>query len=282
MGFIHRIKSLFAPILPKKKILAVALGSGGAKGMAHLGVLKALEEEKITFDRFAGTSIGSVVGALKAAGYQTQEITDVVHSICLKQYVKYLRPYMSTAFVEELLNEYLRYVDFDGLKKPFWAWATDKNTLQGVLLEQGSVARACVASCAIPPYFHSVSLGGRELIDGVYTNPMPADVLKERGAQFVLGVDLNVTVDGERVKPYSRITKAVSGALDSTVKIKPKADAVSRGYDACDFVLKLPLQRFNPLDAGAGSLKEMYDIGYEEAKKNAPFIRKKIAQSKRA
>ena len=263
----------------KKKIFAVALGCGGAKGMAHLGILQALEEEGVRFDWYAGTSIGSVVGALKAYVYSTGEIKDAVQRICLRQYARYLRPYMDMGFVEEFLNGYLHETDFKGLKAPFYAWATDKETVEGVLLEQGSVAHACIASCAIPPYFHSVNVEGRELIDGVYTNPVPADVLRRRGADFVLGVDLNAALPSDKnKKPHNVLTRVLSDTLDSTVKITPRPDALSRGYEACNVVIRPPLDIFTPLDAAEGSLLEMYDIGYRTAKEQAAFIKRKITE----
>lgn len=263
----------------QKKIFAVALGCGGAKGMAHLGVLQALEEEGIFFDWYAGTSIGSVVGALKAYGYATDEIKDAVLNICLKQYARYLRPYMDMGFVEDVLNGYLHDIDFKRLKAPFYAWATDKETVEGVLLDSGSVAHACTASCAIPPYFHSVNVSGRELIDGVYTNPVPADVLRVRGADFVLGVDLNAALPSDRnKKPHNMLTRVLSDTLDSTVKITPRPDALSRGYEACNAVIRPPLDIFTPLDAAENSLLEMYDIGYRTAKQQAAFIKRKIRE----
>ena len=281
LSFFQSLKDLFARFSPKKKTLGVAFGSGGAKGMAHLGVLKAFEEEKIRFDAYAGTSIGSIVGALRAYGYTSDEMKEVVLHICLKQYVRYLRPYMDMGFVEDLLNEYLHGKQFSDLKYPFYAWATDKEKIEGVLLNSGSLARACTASSAIPPYFHSVDIDGRELIDGVYTNPVPADVLRERGADFVLGVDLNFlteTQDGKPVRPHSVITRVLSDTLDSTVKITPKPNALKRGYAACDFILKPPLDTYTPLDASKAALLQMYEIGYQTAKEQMPAIKAKMAE----
>lgn len=281
MNLIQTIKGLFVRRLPKKKVLAVALGCGGAKGMAHLGVLKAFEEEGIDFDWYAGTSIGSIVGGLKAYGYTSDEMKEIVLNICLKQYVQYIRPYMNMSFVEELLNEHVHGAHFSDLSAPFYAWATDKENTEGVLLASGSVARACTASSAIPPYFHSVDVEGKELIDGVYTNPMPADVLRERGADFVLGVDLNFVEEAEKgrfVRPHSVITRVLSDTLDSTVKITVKPDAIKRGYDACDMVLKPPLETYTPLDVSRVSLTEMYEIGYDTAKSQMGEVKTKLAE----
>lgn len=266
----------------KKKISAIALGCGGAKGMAHLGVLKALEEEGITFDWYSGASIGSVIGALKAYGYTTDELKGEVLNIYLSRYLRYLRLYMDMGFIEDLLDTYLHGVEFSELQSPFYAWATDKEKMQGVLLEKGAVARACTASSAVPPYFHSVEIENRELIDGVYTNPVPADVLRTKGADFVLGVDLGEGVPSEPANPFrSRniITRVLADTLDSTVKLSVQPNAVSRGYEACDVMLKPPLEIYTPIDATKISLNEICEIGYKTAKENLPLILQKRAEA---
>jgi NTE family protein len=261
-----------------KKKLALALGCGGAKGMAHLGVLKAFEEENIFFDEYAGTSIGSIVGALRAYGYRADELKERVFNLYLGEYVRYLRPYMDMTFVEGLLNEYLHGVTFEELAVPFFAWATDKETMEGVLLSSGSVARACTASSAVPPYFHSVDMAGRSLIDGVYTNPVPADVLRSRGIDFIVGVDLNEVPGSYPAIYHNRLTHLISNALDSTVKLSPVSGALARGYDACDFMIKPRLESYAVIDATRHSLQLMYDEGYSEAKRCMRKIRQKMLE----
>lgn len=277
MNIIHSLKGLFVPNAPKKKKIGAALGCGGAKGMAHLGVLKALEEDGIFPDIYAGTSIGSIVGALAAYGYTSDEMKDAVLNVCLREYVRYIRPYMDMSFIENLLNEYLHGATFSDLKKPFYAWATDIGDIQGVLLESGALSRACTASSAVPPYFHSVEIDGRNLIDGVYTNAIPSDVLKERGADFVIGVDLNAVEEGERpVHYYNSFTHILTATLDSTIKIEPRKDSVTRGYAACDYMFRPPLSSYTAVDATHASLTRIYEAGYETAKKELPALREKM------
>lgn len=263
----------------KPKKLGLALACGGAKGIAHIGALKALEEAGIEFDCYAGTSIGSIVGALSAYGMHADEMKEIVGRVCLKQYLWYVRPYMDMAFIEKLLNEYIKGVRFEELSKPFFAWATEAKTRAGVLLDGGSVARACTASSAVPPYFHSVEIDGRELIDGAYTNPMPADVLKDKGADFIIGIDLNARGDRENpVHYYNRWTKFISLTLDSAVaeEIKTEKGAKKRGYVACDVVIKPPLEPFSGLDAAKDPLDKMYEAGYDCALSMLPQILKKL------
>lgn len=278
MDAIRSLKKLLFPNAQKKKVVGAALGCGGAKGIAHLGILKALEEEGIFPDWYAGTSIGSVVGALFAYGYTSDEVREAVSGICLKEYVRYIRPFMNMSFIEDLLNEYLHGATFRDLKKPFYAWATDVKTVEGVLLEEGTLARACTASSAVPPYFHSVEIAGRELVDGVYTNAIPADVLKERGADFVIGVDLNAETESGRVHYYNNLTRLLTVTLDSTVKIPPREDAVSRGYAASDFMFRPPLSAYTAVDASRASLSLMYEAGYAEAKEKMPELKEAMKE----
>jgi NTE family protein len=261
-----------------QKKLGLALGCGGAKGAAHLGVLKAFEEENIFFDEYAGASIGSIVGALRAYGYPADELKERIFNLYLGDYVRYLRPYMDMTFIEEILNDYLNGITFEELSVPFFAWATDKESMEGVLLASGSVARACVASSAVPPYFRSVDMAGRSLIDGVYTNPVPADVLRSRGIDFIVGVDLNETPGSYPAIYHNRLTHLISNVLDSTVKLSPAAGASERGYDNCDFMLQPKLDAYTSIDATRRSLQLMYDVGYEEAKRQMSEIVKKMRE----
>ena len=157
--------------------LGLALGSGGAKGMAHLGALKAFEEEGIRFDVVAGTSIGSIVGALYAKGYSSSDMVEIVQSLSVKEFSKNLRPRADMGFAEEFLSGYVE-GDISELPLPFAAWATDEETNEGVLLDSGSTARALTASSAMPPFFRAVEIGGKRLADGAFTNAIPADVAR--------------------------------------------------------------------------------------------------------
>ena len=125
MGLFSRIKAF----LSRKNTvrLGLALGSGGAKGMAHLGAIKAFEEEGIHFDYITGTSIGSIVGALYAKGYTSADMTGVVESLNRKEFARNLRPFADMDFAEAYIGEYLE-GDIPSLPKPFAAWATDGAT----------------------------------------------------------------------------------------------------------------------------------------------------------
>ena len=198
MGLFARFKSVFSR---KKKpaVLGLALGSGGAKGLAHLGALKAFEEEGIEFQIITGTSIGAIAGALYAKGYTSADMTGIIQSLNRKEFSSNLRPFADLSFAEEFLSHYLE-GDISSLKKPFAAWATDGSTNEGVLLNAGNIARAVTASAAIPPFFRAVEIDGARLYDGAYTNAIPADICKEMGADAVIAIDLSAYMRPEEEK----------------------------------------------------------------------------------
>ena len=198
MGIFQRLKQRF---LRKKQPvrLGIALGSGGAKGMAHLGALKAFEEAGITFSFVAGTSIGAVVGALLAKGYSSEDMRRIVEAVNRREFSKNLRPFVDLSFAERFLENYLE-GDFTTLRIPFAACATDGKDNRLVVLRKGKLARAVTASSAIPPLFKAVEIDGRELYDGAFTNAIPADVCRALGAEFVIGIDLGAFSKPEEEK----------------------------------------------------------------------------------
>lgn len=198
MGLIAKIKSLFIRKAPKVT-LGLALGSGGAKGMAHLGALKAFAEAGFSFQVVTGTSIGSIVGALYCKGYTWADMVGIVDNLNKKEFAKNIRPFADMGPIEAFLEQFLE-GDISELSLPFAAWATDAQTNEGVLLREGKTARVLTASAAIPPFFRGVEIDGRKLYDGAYTNAIPADVCREMGADVVVAADLSAYVKPEEEK----------------------------------------------------------------------------------
>lgn len=275
MGLFSRIKAF----LSRKNTvrLGLALGSGGAKGMAHLGAIKAFEEEGIHFDYITGTSIGSIVGALYAKGYTSADMTGVVESLNRKEFARNLRPFADMDFAEAYIGEYLE-GDIPSLPKPFAAWATDGATNEGVLLSEGSIARALTASSAMPPLFRGVEIDGRRLYDGAFTNAIPADVCKDLGAQFVVAVDLSAYPRSDEDK--SMVSRLLGSALNAFVPVKYLDDNKTRGYDAADVMLRPNLYNYRATDVAPAAMNEMFEIGYEEAKSRMAELKKAIEDAK--
>ncbi len=263
MGLFSRIVSVFSRKRKKKPVLGLALGSGGAKGMAHLGALKAFEEEGISFQVVAGTSIGSIVGALYAKGYSSADMTSVLRDLNAKEFTGKLRPFADMGFVEEYLSRYLD-EDFSQLKLPFAAWATDASTNEGVLLNSGNLPRALTASSAIPPFFRAVEIDGKRLADGAYTNAIPADVCRDMGADFVVGCDLSAYLRSDEDK--STLSRMLGSFINSFVTLSYKEDSKTRGYEASDVTLRPNLIDFRAIDVSREAMEKMYELGYAEAR----------------
>ena len=158
MGLLATFRSLFSRA-KKPVVLGIALGSGGAKGMAHLGALKAFAEAGLSFGVVTGTSIGSIVGALYCKGYSWADMAGIVDNINKKEFAKNLRPFADMSPIESFLEGYVE-GDIPSLPLPFAACATDAATNQCVVLREGKTARALTASAAIPPFFRRVEKGG--------------------------------------------------------------------------------------------------------------------------
>ena len=256
---------LFSRNKPKKKkapVLGLALGSGGAKGMAHLGALKAFEEHGLTFNVITGTSIGAIVGALYAKGYSVADMWGIVESLNRREFAKNLRPFSELDFAERLLEEYLD-GEVSDLPKPFACWATDAQTNEGVLLNTGKTAHIVTASAAIPPFFRGVVVDGKLLYDGAFSNAVPSDVCRDMSADVVVACDLSAFKRADEDK--STVMRVLGTAVNAFMPVKELNDARSRGYDHADVMLRPNLYDFRATDVSRTAMNKMFDIGYEEA-----------------
>lgn len=275
MGWIDKFKTLFTRKQPDVTV-GLALGSGGAKGMAHLGALKAFSEAGISFRVVTGTSIGSIVGALYCKGYTWADMVGIVDNLNKKEFSKNLHPFADMSPIEGFLEQYLEGNVAD-LPLPFAAWATDAESNEGVLLNEGKTARILTASAAIPPFFRGVEIGGKKLFDGAYTNAIPADVCRDMGADVVVAADLSAFVKPEEEK--SRISRILGSAINYFVPVRTLDDAKTRGYDAADVMLRPNLYDFKPTDVSRAATDAMFEIGYEEARARIPEIEAAIVSA---
>ncbi len=276
MGLLSRIKNVFTR--RKELKLGIAFGSGGAKGMAHLGALKALEEEGFKFSFVTGTSIGSIVGALYAKGYTSADMVQIIENLNRKEFSRGLNPFTESTFVEDFLSDYLE-GDFTTLSLPFAACATDGETNEMVLLDSGKLARALAASSAIPPFFRGVEVGGKKLYDGAFSNAIPSDICKDLGARFVIGIDLSAYTKSEEEK--GRMSRLFGSAISRITPVKYTADCKTRGYDNADFMLRPKLIDFRATDVSREAMNRMYELGYEEAKANMDELKQAIDAARR-
>lgn len=176
-----------------RPVVGLALGSGAAKGYAHIGVLQVLEREKIPVDLIVGSSIGSLIGALYAAGIDPIMLERLVHQIRRRNWVDISVPKKGLIVgnkIEAILKLLTKNLNFDQLRIPLGVVTTDLCSRQSVLLKEGNVASAVRASIAIPGIFCPVEEGGKVLVDGGVLDRVPGSWARTMGADFVIGVEL--------------------------------------------------------------------------------------------
>jgi len=177
--------------------VGLALGGGGARGLAHIGVLEVLQQEKVPVDMIAGASAGALVGAVYALGKDASVIKDVASKLDWKKLISladFTMPrtgFIGGRKVGNLLKSIMgRDVSFSDLQIPLACVATDINTRGEVVIEEGSVLEAVRASISIPGIFAVAKWQGRYLVDGGLVNPVPVSVLRRMGADFIIAVNV--------------------------------------------------------------------------------------------
>lgn len=249
----------------KQKKLGLALGSGGVKGLAHIGALRAFEEEGIHFDFVAGTSIGSIVGAMYACGYSSSGMIEYIKNLHLEDPLTLIKMKLTGVTPEKLLDQVFGGRDIEELSLPFCAVAVNVTSGEEVDITTGSVATAVLASSAIPPMFKPVQIADNRLIDGAFRNAVPANVVKNMGADCVIGISL-----GEE-HPTNEVIKI---SLDELYKDNgvPICDRLTPFKIASDFLLTPSLSAYK--STAISKMHEIYEIGYECAKRSMPEIKK--------
>ena len=173
--------------------IGVALGGGFARGLAHIGVLKVLEEEGIPICMVAGTSVGAIMGAAYCSGLTIAELEEVAHKVRFTTFARWTLSRYGFATNDRMVSflaRTLKVQTFEELRIPLGVVATDFNTGEGVVFSSGSIIDPVRASCAYPGMFLPVEIRGRWLVDGMLSHPVPTRPLREMGAERVLAVHL--------------------------------------------------------------------------------------------
>lgn len=188
----------------KKRSVGLALGAAGARGLAHIGVLRVFERRKVPIHYLAGTSIGALIGALYAAWGDSHKIEEFVLKHCgIRGWLSLVDPSLRGGLlagkkIELFLNATLGTIRFEDLHIPLAVIATDLSNGQEVIFQKGSVVKAVRASIAAAPVFEPVRIGRHWVGDGALVNPVPDDVVRQMGAERVIAVSLD---SGFRLRP---------------------------------------------------------------------------------
>jgi NTE family protein len=201
------------PPVPMK--IALALGGGAARGFAHVGVIKALEAQGIVPDIVVGTSAGSVVGALYAAGYNGFELQQLSMQMDESQVSDWSMPnrgVIKGEALQDFINQAVKHRTLEKMKKIFAVVATDLRSGEMIVFRTGNTGMAVRASSAVPGVFQPVSINGHEYVDGGLVAPVPVRVARSLGADFVIAVDISD-------KPMNSKTESSADVLLQTFNI---------------------------------------------------------------
>lgn len=193
-----------APPAPKKVRIGLALGGGAARGFAHIGVIKALEAQGIVPEIVVGTSAGSVVGALYAAGYDGFALQKTAMTMDEATISDWALPLFSKSpgvlkgeALQNYVNKAINNVPMERLKKRFGAVATDLKTGESILFNKGNTGLAVRASSSVPSVFQPVKIGAKTYVDGGLVAPVPVKFTREMGADFIIAVNISTQADSQ-------------------------------------------------------------------------------------
>ena len=277
----------------KKPKIGLVLSGGGAKGLAHIGVLKVIDSLGIKIDYIGGTSMGAIIGGMYASGYTGKQLDSVFKTLTIDDLVqdniprkskilfnkrnddiyalvlpfKKLKLETPNALSKGLYNfnflskisYHVRNIrDFKKLPIPFFCMATDIETGQQVVLDKGVFPQALVASSSIPSIFYPIEIEGRLLIDGGVTNNYPVEKLRELGAEFIIGVDVQ-----EELKTRKEL-QGITTIFGQISNFNTQGQMESK-RKLTDIYIKPDIKGFNVLSFENG--KKIIENGENEAKK---------------
>ena len=225
---------------PKPPKIGLALGGGAARGFAHIGVIQVLEENGIKPDLLVGTSAGSLVAALYAAGKSGIELgvlADAMDESTLTDWSYPGRGVIRGAALAKFVRDHTGNRTIEQMKTPLGIVATDLDSGQPILFEIGDAGTAVRASSAVPAVFQPVSIGGREYVDGGLVAPVPVRFARQMGAEIVVAVDISASPEGAATGDAMRMllqTFAIMGRSinnfelrDADVVVRPRLPGVS-------------------------------------------------------
>lgn len=219
----------------KRKLVGVALGSGGMRGMAHIGILQVLEESGIPIDFVSGASVGAFVGAAYAAEMDLYALGRFAVKLRRRDVLDTPNPFRSGVFSGKKFQKLCALVtdnrSFSETCVPFWCSAVDIETGETRYLHEGRLADAVRASIAIPGLLRPVSIDGQTYIDGGTVESIPVGILRQNGADVVIAVDLSTcqSYSPKRATPYTVAFRSVDVMRAAIDRISPcGADVVIR------------------------------------------------------
>ncbi len=265
-----------------RKKIGLALGGGGSRGLAHIGVLKVLKENNIPIDYVSGTSMGALIGAFFCSGMNVNQIEKEIISLNWKNLLDYSIPtkgLIKGKKIEEMLREKLGNINFNDLKIPLLVTAYDIKNDQEIIFSKGNVVQAIRASISIPGIFIPVSNKERILVDGGVVDPMPTEILKNY-ADIIFGVSVASIKPRDVIFDEEAIANDKSLTIPGILKTTSKAVAILNSEVNRADIIKKEIDILINIDLGNREIldfknpQEIISIGERFAKENLDKIRR--------
>ncbi|MDD5731780.1 MAG: patatin-like phospholipase family protein [Patescibacteria group bacterium] len=250
-------------IFRKKKKVGLALGSGGPRGLAHIGVIKVLLENNIPIDYIAGSSVGAIVGGLYSYFGDIEKLEKYFAKLTYKDMLEIFSDprFAHGVFKGEKALKFLRKTvgnkRIEKLKIPFTAIATDLKNGEVVELNKGDLAMSIRASASIPVFFRPIKIGRRYLVDGGNAVPVPVETVRKMGADIIIAVDL----DNCYVSPKNYMQDVEKASMTQIAE---------RALD----ILSYSLAKENIKNADIVINPDVYDVGWRRFVNGGDIIRK--------
>lgn len=246
-------------ILKKCKI-GVALSGGGAKGIAHLGALKAFEEHGLHIDVLSGVSAGAIIAALYADGHTTDEICKFIKDNNIYSSVSPTMPkkggFTNMNAFKHRLGQILKAKTFDQLHYPIFINATELNSGQNVYFSEGKLLDCIIASASVPIIFTPTVINGKSYVDGGFFCNMPASILRQNGCDFVIGIHVNPTTHISKIGGIKEISERIFHLAINGNTIEQKKQ--------CNLVIEIEkAKKYKMFDFS--KCDEIYALGHEAA-----------------
>lgn len=249
--------------------VGLALGSGGARGFAHLGVLKAFVDEGVPVDMIAGSSMGALVGCFYGVGHQMEDLYKLSTTFRRKYFLDFTVPkmgFISGKKIKDFIRLFTHQKNIEDLNLPVHVVATDITNGEKVVFSSGPIAEAVRASISIPGVFVPERINGRILVDGGVIDRVPVSVVKEMGADIVIGVDVS------HVKRNADITTVYDVIMQSIDILQ--LEIVAHREISSDFMIRPHVEMYST--RAFKNIEEIIDIGEDEARKIIPSIKKAL------
>lgn len=251
--------------------IGLALSGGGARGIAHLGVIKALEESGLRFSAISGTSAGAVAGAFYCAGYKPDDILEIITTM---GFLNSVRPawswtgLLSMEGFKEVMHKHIPHNSFEKLNPALTVAATEIRLGKVVYFTEGELIPAVIASSSIPAIFNPVTLNGHVYVDGGLMDNLPARPLVGK-CDFIIGSHCNPVDQRFDIKNVKEVTER---SLLIAINV-----STTYSKTHCNFVFESPeLGKFSTFDLAKG--KEIFQIGYRNAKSRLPELEQQISK----